>query len=175
MGCFAVFFFLNSSESHVFCCGGMGPDFRVLVRKSRKQAEQYHRLYKEPIPVTQLVRETAAVMQESEFKLPNFITLSLILITQRLSSYVPASSLVLMKKVYGCTRYLDNPLQTMCFEVLVFTHTSSSFSLTIYVVLTPAEIDDYLAEGIDIVFFGSSGVLPCIDTNRDTCVTFQVF
>ncbi|KAK6911286.1 Proteasome, subunit alpha/beta [Dillenia turbinata] len=34
---------------------GMGPDFRVLVRKSRKQAEQYHRLYKEPIPVTQLV------------------------------------------------------------------------------------------------------------------------
>ncbi|KAL4331782.1 hypothetical protein GQ457_07G030430 [Hibiscus cannabinus] len=43
---------------------GMGPDFRVLVRKSRNQAEQYHRLYKEPIPVTQLVRETAAVMQE---------------------------------------------------------------------------------------------------------------
>ncbi|CAN1166310.1 Proteasome subunit alpha type-2-A [Linum perenne] len=43
---------------------GMGPDFRVLVRKSRKQAEQYHKLYKEQIPVTQLVRETAAVMQE---------------------------------------------------------------------------------------------------------------
>ncbi|CAN0855060.1 Proteasome subunit alpha type-2-A [Linum grandiflorum] len=43
---------------------GMGPDFRVLVRKSRKQAEQYHKLYKEAIPVTQLVRETAAVMQE---------------------------------------------------------------------------------------------------------------
>ncbi|GMQ02308.1 hypothetical protein CsSME_00048601 [Camellia sinensis var. sinensis] len=51
---------------------GMGPDSRVLVRKSRKQAEQYHQLYKvkfrlcyvEPIPVTQLVRETAAVMQE---------------------------------------------------------------------------------------------------------------
>ncbi|CAH2067875.1 unnamed protein product [Thlaspi arvense] len=43
---------------------GMGPDFRVLVRKSRKQAEQYLRLYKEPIPVTQLVRETATVMQE---------------------------------------------------------------------------------------------------------------
>ncbi|KAL7217477.1 hypothetical protein ACSBR2_010849 [Camellia fascicularis] len=43
---------------------GMGPDSRVLVRKSRKQAEQYHRLYKEPIPVTQLVRETAAVMQK---------------------------------------------------------------------------------------------------------------
>ncbi|KAI3728493.1 hypothetical protein L6452_17130 [Arctium lappa] len=42
----------------------MGPDSRVLVRKSRKQAEQYQRLYKEPIPVIQLVRETAAVMQE---------------------------------------------------------------------------------------------------------------
>ncbi|KAJ6671926.1 DISEASE RESISTANCE PROTEIN RP [Salix viminalis] len=42
-------------------------------------------------------------------------------------------------------------------------------------VLTPAEIDDYLAEGIDIVFFGSSGVLPCIDTNRDTCVLLSKF
>lgn len=30
-------------------CSGMGPDFRVLVRKSRKQAEQYHRLYKVPL------------------------------------------------------------------------------------------------------------------------------
>ncbi|KAK4484928.1 hypothetical protein RD792_007530 [Penstemon davidsonii] len=45
-------------------CSGMGPDSRVLIRKSRKQAEQYYRLYKEPIPVTQLVRETATVMQE---------------------------------------------------------------------------------------------------------------
>ncbi|MCO5570427.1 hypothetical protein L7F22_024149 [Adiantum nelumboides] len=43
---------------------GMGPDSRVLVRKSRKQAQQYFRVYKENIPVLQLVRETAAVMQE---------------------------------------------------------------------------------------------------------------
>ncbi|RZC57910.1 hypothetical protein C5167_005208 [Papaver somniferum] len=50
---------------------GMGPDSRVLVRKSRKQAQTYYRLYKpslaattETIPVTQLVREIAAVMQE---------------------------------------------------------------------------------------------------------------
>nr|AAB82138.1 proteasome component [Oryza sativa Indica Group] len=43
---------------------GMGPDFRVLVRKSPKQAQQCCRLYKETMPVTQLVRETAAVMQE---------------------------------------------------------------------------------------------------------------
>eukprot|EP00245_Coleochaete_scutata_P009511 TRINITY_DN3148_c0_g1_i1.p1 TRINITY_DN3148_c0_g1~~TRINITY_DN3148_c0_g1_i1.p1 ORF type:complete len:236 (+),score=52.25 TRINITY_DN3148_c0_g1_i1:106-813(+) len=43
---------------------GMGPDSRVLVRKSRKNAQTYFRLYKESIPVAQLVRETAAVMQE---------------------------------------------------------------------------------------------------------------
>ncbi|CAD7696098.1 unnamed protein product [Ostreobium quekettii] len=43
---------------------GMGPDFRVLVRKARKRAQQYFMLYKENIPVAQLVRETAAVMQE---------------------------------------------------------------------------------------------------------------
>jgi 20S proteasome subunit alpha 2 len=42
----------------------MGPDSRVLVRKSRKQAQQYQRLYQEQIPLSQLVRETAAVMQE---------------------------------------------------------------------------------------------------------------
>lgn len=43
---------------------GMGPDFRVLVRKARKTAQAYFMLYKEHIPVAQLVRETAAVMQE---------------------------------------------------------------------------------------------------------------
>ncbi|KAI3884738.1 hypothetical protein MKX03_010461, partial [Papaver bracteatum] len=42
----------------------MGHDSRVLVRKSRKQAQQYYRLYKEPIPVIQLARETHADMQE---------------------------------------------------------------------------------------------------------------
>jgi 20S proteasome subunit alpha 2 len=43
---------------------GMGPDYRVLVRKARKTAQAYYALYKEHIPVAQLVRETAAVMQE---------------------------------------------------------------------------------------------------------------
>lgn len=43
---------------------GMGPDSRVLVRKARKQAQAYHRLYHEHIPVAQLVREVATVMQE---------------------------------------------------------------------------------------------------------------
>lgn len=42
----------------------MGPDFRVLVRRARKTAQAYFTLYKEQIPVAQLVRETAAVMQE---------------------------------------------------------------------------------------------------------------
>uniref|UniRef100_A0A7S3VR73 Proteasome subunit alpha type n=1 Tax=Dunaliella tertiolecta TaxID=3047 RepID=A0A7S3VR73_DUNTE len=43
---------------------GMGPDYRVLVRKARKTAQAYHSLYRENIPVAQLVRETATVMQE---------------------------------------------------------------------------------------------------------------
>jgi 20S proteasome subunit alpha 2 len=43
---------------------GMGPDFRVLVRKARKKAEVYFRFYKEPIPVLQLVMEVANIMQE---------------------------------------------------------------------------------------------------------------
>merc|ERR1712118_243686 len=37
---------------------------RVLLRKGRKQAEMYHRVYREPIPVAQVVREEAAIMQE---------------------------------------------------------------------------------------------------------------
>ncbi len=43
---------------------GMPPDFRVLVRKGRKAAQKYFRTYHEPIPVVQLVREIASVMQE---------------------------------------------------------------------------------------------------------------
>jgi len=43
---------------------GMGPDFRVLVRKGRKQAQAYFLQYKDPIPVSQLTRELASVMQE---------------------------------------------------------------------------------------------------------------
>jgi len=43
---------------------GMGPDSRVLVRKGRKAAQKYFRFYKDPIPVSQLVRELASVMQD---------------------------------------------------------------------------------------------------------------
>ncbi|MNE60107.1 proteasome subunit alpha [compost metagenome] len=42
----------------------MGPDSRVLIKKGRKIAEQYFRVYKERMPVSQLVRELATVMQE---------------------------------------------------------------------------------------------------------------
>lgn len=43
---------------------GMGPDSRVLVRKARKSGQVYYRQLHEQIPVAQLCRETAAVMQE---------------------------------------------------------------------------------------------------------------
>jgi len=43
---------------------GMGPDSRVLVKKGRKAAQKYFRFYKDPIPISQLVRELASVMQD---------------------------------------------------------------------------------------------------------------
>ena len=43
---------------------GMGPDARVLLRKARKLAQQYYRVYHEEIPVSQIVKEIASVMQE---------------------------------------------------------------------------------------------------------------
>eukprot|EP00128_Syssomonas_multiformis_P017217 Colp12_sorted_trinity150504_noHs@29424 len=43
---------------------GVGPDSRVLVRKARKAAQAYYRVYQEPITLSQMVREVASVMQE---------------------------------------------------------------------------------------------------------------
>lgn len=43
---------------------GMVPDFRVLVAKARKEASKYVHVYGENIPMLQLVRKIAAVMQE---------------------------------------------------------------------------------------------------------------
>ena len=43
LNCKLHFFFYRFFGSF---CSGMGPDSRVLVRKSRKQAEQYYKLYK---------------------------------------------------------------------------------------------------------------------------------
>uniref|UniRef100_A0A7E4UU51 Proteasome subunit alpha type n=1 Tax=Panagrellus redivivus TaxID=6233 RepID=A0A7E4UU51_PANRE len=43
---------------------GMGPDFRLLVKRARKIASQYELMYGEEIPTTELVARLAAVMQE---------------------------------------------------------------------------------------------------------------
>ncbi|XP_077125286.1 proteasome subunit alpha type-2 [Ranitomeya variabilis] len=43
---------------------GMGPDYRVLVQRARKLAQQYYLVYQEPIPTAQLVQRVASVMQE---------------------------------------------------------------------------------------------------------------
>lgn len=47
-----------------FVYSGVGPDYRVLVRKARKSAQAYFREYRETKPVGQLVKSTASVMQE---------------------------------------------------------------------------------------------------------------
>jgi 20S proteasome subunit alpha 2 len=43
---------------------GMGQDYRVLLRRARKEALRYEHMYHEEIPVLQLVRSVAAVMQQ---------------------------------------------------------------------------------------------------------------
>ncbi|XP_003384925.1 PREDICTED: proteasome subunit alpha type-2-like [Amphimedon queenslandica] len=53
---------INSKIGMVY--SGMGPDFRLLVRKARKIAVKYEYTYHESIPVSQLVQKVAAVMQE---------------------------------------------------------------------------------------------------------------
>jgi len=52
------------SENIGITYAGMGPDFRVLVRRGRKKAQEYLRFYKEKIPVAMMVKELAQVMQE---------------------------------------------------------------------------------------------------------------
>ena len=42
---------------------GMGPDYRLLVRRARKLAQNYFLTYQEPIPTVQLVQRVASVMQ----------------------------------------------------------------------------------------------------------------
>ena len=39
-------------------------DYRVLVKKARKMAQEYYKMYDEPIPTAQLVQRVALVMQE---------------------------------------------------------------------------------------------------------------
>ena len=43
---------------------GLGPDYRVLVRQGRKEAERYKGVYGEPQSVSMSVKATAGLMQE---------------------------------------------------------------------------------------------------------------
>merc|ERR1712156_1333396 len=43
---------------------GMGPDYRLLIRRARKMAQDYYLMYHEQIPTAQLVYRVALVMQE---------------------------------------------------------------------------------------------------------------
>jgi len=43
---------------------GLGPDYRVLLQKARKQNQSYHLKYQEPMWVSSLCRETAQIVQE---------------------------------------------------------------------------------------------------------------
>ncbi|XP_003741945.1 proteasome subunit alpha type-2 [Galendromus occidentalis] len=43
---------------------GLGPDYRLLVKRARKIAQKYEVRYGEPIPTTQLVQKVAYIMQE---------------------------------------------------------------------------------------------------------------
>lgn len=47
-----------------FVYAGMGPDFRVIVRNARKAAQKYYLTYREVQPVSQIVRQSALLMQE---------------------------------------------------------------------------------------------------------------
>uniref|UniRef100_A0A914C3G1 Proteasome subunit alpha type n=1 Tax=Acrobeloides nanus TaxID=290746 RepID=A0A914C3G1_9BILA len=56
---------IEKISEHIGCVySGMGPDYRILVRKARKIAMEYELAYGEEIPPTQLVTRLAAVMQE---------------------------------------------------------------------------------------------------------------
>jgi len=54
----------NINTSVGFVYSGVGPDYRVLVRKARKASQSYQLTYGEPEPVSQMVKSTASVMQE---------------------------------------------------------------------------------------------------------------
>jgi 20S proteasome subunit alpha 2 len=51
--------------THIGCVfSGMPTDFRVVLGRARKEAQIYYQIYKDPIPVLQLVRRVAEVVQE---------------------------------------------------------------------------------------------------------------
>uniref|UniRef100_A0A915D2H5 Proteasome subunit alpha type n=1 Tax=Ditylenchus dipsaci TaxID=166011 RepID=A0A915D2H5_9BILA len=56
---------IENISVHIGCVySGMGPDYRVLIRKARKIAIEYELAFGEEITITQLVTKLAAVMQE---------------------------------------------------------------------------------------------------------------
>lgn len=58
-------FKIEPITSHIgLIYSGMGPDYRILVSKARKIAQQYQMVYREPIPTPQLVQKVAYIMQE---------------------------------------------------------------------------------------------------------------
>jgi 20S proteasome subunit alpha 2 len=54
----------NLSDNAGCVYAGMPADYRVVLKKGRKVAQQYFKYYRETMPVNSLVREEAAVMQE---------------------------------------------------------------------------------------------------------------
>uniref|UniRef100_A0A6N2M1V5 NB-ARC domain-containing protein n=1 Tax=Salix viminalis TaxID=40686 RepID=A0A6N2M1V5_SALVM len=152
-----------------------GFDVVILPSRSKQLVKNWMRLpkRKEPIPVTQLVRETAAVMQESTHQVPTshgkpwqwrkMFQMQKHFLRRDLKGRFLGKTLKLGKLVVPTSHGKPQQWGKMFQMQKHFLKNR---------VLTPAKIDDYLAEGIDIVFFGSSGVLPCLDTNRDTSVTF---
>jgi len=52
------------SENVGMVYAGMPPDYRVIVNRGRKTAQKYFTTYRELIPVSEIVREQANVMQE---------------------------------------------------------------------------------------------------------------
>lgn len=54
----------NLSENCGIVYAGMPADYRVLLRRGRKSAMKYYTVHRELIPISQIVREEAAVMQE---------------------------------------------------------------------------------------------------------------
>jgi len=54
----------NITPASGFTFSGMASDYRVLLRKARKSAQRYYLTYREHQPVNQLVKASAAVMQE---------------------------------------------------------------------------------------------------------------
>uniref|UniRef100_A0A7S2KZ24 Proteasome alpha-type subunits domain-containing protein n=1 Tax=Leptocylindrus danicus TaxID=163516 RepID=A0A7S2KZ24_9STRA len=55
---------VNDKGSTGMVYAGLGPDYRVLVRKARKNAQKYVRMYEEDVPVSIMTKHAASVMQE---------------------------------------------------------------------------------------------------------------